>query len=38
MTTGLFTDQELEITKYDDQSYMIEDKDFYNMPLSLIHI
>ncbi len=38
MATSLFTDDELEITKYDDKSYIIKDKDFYGMPIEIAYM
>lgn len=35
MATPLFTDDELEIINYNDQSYIIEDKDFYEMSIEI---
>lgn len=38
MATPLFTDDELEIFNYNDQSYIIEDKDFYEMPIEIAYM
>jgi len=38
MATPLFTDDELEIFNYNDQSYIIEDKDFYGMPIEIAYM
>jgi hypothetical protein len=35
MATPLFTDEELKIIVYNDQSYIIENKDFYEMQIKI---
>jgi len=38
MATPLFTDDELVISNYNDQSYIIKDKDFYEMPIEIAYM